>query len=164
MEFNFFFIFILLILALCGVSHASADLAAEVHWKSVFPHTPMPKALKHRLLQPAAGNKPWVVTRKEDSINDGDYGNADPSMGFGRGSIISRTNITMYFFENDLYPESIPFSSDEFPGILKLFSLKPESREAKAMNRTIAMCERRVIEGEDMYCATSLESLVDLSC
>ncbi|KAA3489795.1 BURP domain protein RD22-like [Gossypium australe] len=91
-------------LALCGVSHASADLPAEVHWKSVFPHTPMPKALKHRLLQPAEGNKPWVVTRKEDSINDGDYGNADPSMGFGRGSIISRTNITMYFFKNDLYP------------------------------------------------------------
>lgn len=31
------------------------------------------------------------------------------------------------------------------------------------MNLTIAKCERWVIEGEDMYPATWLESLVDLS-
>ncbi|KAK6235523.1 hypothetical protein SCA6_010860 [Theobroma cacao] len=58
--------------------------------------------------------------------------------------------------------ESTPFSSDKFPGILRLFSLKTESVEAKVMKRTVANCERPAIEKEDKYFA-SLESFVDFS-
>ncbi|XVF47305.1 hypothetical protein PTKIN_Ptkin03bG0099200 [Pterospermum kingtungense] len=185
MEFNFFLLLIFLNLALFGGSHAA--LPSEVYWNSVFPRTPMPKALKLLLLPPASGNNnPFVDTTKDDSDHDGDYGNADPSRGFGRGNI-SPTNKTIYFFENDLHPgkkmkleefakarngttflsrpvaESIPFSTDQFPAILKLFSQKPESKEAKAMKRTIENCERPAIEGEEKYCATSFELFVDFS-
>ncbi|XWS73612.1 hypothetical protein CRYUN_Cryun02cG0143500 [Craigia yunnanensis] len=195
MEFNFFIILILLNVSVLSHADADATLPAEVYWKSVFPHTPIPKALKHLLLPPppqppppAGGNKNLLfdTMKLDDSDNDGDYGNADPSRGFGRGNI-SPTNKTIYFFENDLHPgkkmkleefgkarngtrflsrrvaETIPFSSDKFPGILNLFSLKPESKEAKVMNRTLANCERPAIEGEDKCCATSLESFVDFS-
>ncbi|OMO59847.1 hypothetical protein CCACVL1_24582 [Corchorus capsularis] len=121
----------------------------------------------------------------EDSGNDEDYGSGDPTMGFEPGNA-SPNNRTIYFFENDIHPgkkmkldqltkainearflsrqvaDSMPFSKDEFPAILEQFSLKPESAEAKAINRTITNCERRTIRGEDMYCAKSMESFVEL--
>ncbi|XWS52574.1 hypothetical protein CRYUN_Cryun11dG0082500 [Craigia yunnanensis] len=65
-------------------------------------------------------------------------------------------------FFSRLVADSIPFQ-ETFLGILKIFSLKPESKEAKVMKRTIANCKRPAIEGEDKYCATSLESFVDFS-
>ncbi|XWS28335.1 hypothetical protein CRYUN_Cryun25bG0059600 [Craigia yunnanensis] len=96
-------------------------------------------------------------------------------------------NETMYFFQEDLYTgkrvklplltktrdvtkflphrvaESIPFSSDKLPEILKQFSFEAESREANFIKETIKGCEREVIDGEEMYCATSFESFVDSS-
>ncbi|XP_037491215.1 BURP domain-containing protein 3 [Jatropha curcas] len=58
---------------------------------------------------------------------------------------------------------SIPFSTDKFSEILKCFSVKPESQQAKVIKQTIEDCESPGIKGEDRYCATSLESLVDFS-
>ncbi|KAL2940031.1 BURP domain protein RD22 [Bienertia sinuspersici] len=56
---------------------------------------------------------------------------------------------------------SLPFSSDKTPAILREFSVKPDSEEAEVIKETIKGCERKGIQGEQKYCATSLESLVD---
>uniref|UniRef100_A0A5B7BKH7 Putative dehydration-responsive protein RD22 n=1 Tax=Davidia involucrata TaxID=16924 RepID=A0A5B7BKH7_DAVIN len=59
--------------------------------------------------------------------------------------------------------ESIPFSSSKLPEILNHFSVKPDSMEAAIIKQTIKECEEPGIKGEDKYCATSLESMVDFS-
>ncbi|XP_021279204.1 LOW QUALITY PROTEIN: BURP domain-containing protein 8-like [Herrania umbratica] len=62
-----------------------------------------------------------------------------------------------------LIAESIPLSSDKLPEILKNFSLKDESRDANNVKITVKNCERAEMKGEEKYCATSLESFVDMS-
>ncbi|GMI84153.1 hypothetical protein HRI_002084600 [Hibiscus trionum] len=57
--------------------------------------------------------------------------------------------------------ESIPFSSRKFPEIFKYFSLEPKSNEASLIKETIRNCEIPDMKGEQRYCATSLESLID---
>ncbi|KAI8002824.1 BURP domain-containing protein 3 [Camellia lanceoleosa] len=58
--------------------------------------------------------------------------------------------------------QSMPFSSNEFPKILNRFSVKPNSAEAKIMKKTIEDCtEMPASKGEQKYCATSLESMID---
>ena len=58
--------------------------------------------------------------------------------------------------------KSIPFSSDKLPEILGLFSVRPNSPQAKVIEDTIAGCEDRAVAVVDnKYCATSLETLVD---
>ncbi|KAI3683882.1 hypothetical protein L1987_84397 [Smallanthus sonchifolius] len=59
--------------------------------------------------------------------------------------------------------DSIPFSSKDLPEIYNKFSVKPDSVEAKILNQTLNFCELKAIEGEEIYCATSLESTVDFS-
>ncbi|KAG9151638.1 hypothetical protein Leryth_001946 [Lithospermum erythrorhizon] len=59
--------------------------------------------------------------------------------------------------------DSIPFSSTKVPEILGQFSLEPDSPEAETMKTTIKECEEPGIAGEEKYCATSLESMVDFS-
>ncbi|OMO59834.1 hypothetical protein CCACVL1_24585 [Corchorus capsularis] len=93
---------------------------------------------------------------------------------------------TIYFFQEDLRPgkkmnlkrlteksdkalflpqqiaESMPVSTDKLPEILKNFSIKPDSIYAKGVGVTVMNCERAEMRGEEKYCATSLESFVDL--
>ncbi|CAA7025922.1 unnamed protein product [Microthlaspi erraticum] len=59
--------------------------------------------------------------------------------------------------------ETVPFGSEKFSEILNTFSVKPGSEEAEMMKKTIEECEARRVGGEDKYCATSLESMVDFS-
>ncbi|GLT50709.1 hypothetical protein SLA2020_241760 [Shorea laevis] len=94
---------------------------------------------------------------------------------------------SLFFFESDLHPgrlmklleftrteneatflpravaDSMPFSSNKFSDILKLFSMGPKSVGSKVMKQNIENCERESVGGEDKYCATSLESLIDHS-
>ncbi|KAI9191120.1 hypothetical protein LWI28_003897 [Acer negundo] len=95
-------------------------------------------------------------------------------------------NTALFFVEKDLHPgtkmnlhftenlnkatflprqvaTSIPFSSNKMPEILNRFSVKPGSLEAHIMQNTIKECEEAGIKGEEKYCATSLESMVDFS-
>ncbi|XWS17744.1 hypothetical protein CRYUN_Cryun33cG0093600 [Craigia yunnanensis] len=95
-------------------------------------------------------------------------------------------NVALFFLEKDMHPratmtlrftentetstflprqiaQKIPFSSDKLPEILNKFSLKPGSLEAEMMKNAIKECEHPQIQGEDKYCATSLESMVDFS-
>ncbi|OMP10972.1 hypothetical protein COLO4_04121 [Corchorus olitorius] len=93
---------------------------------------------------------------------------------------------TIYFFQEDLRPgkkmnlkrlteksdkalflpqqiaKSMPISTDKLPKILKNFSIKAESSYAKGVGVTVMNCERAEMRGEEKYCATSLESFVDL--
>uniref|UniRef100_A0A803LBW2 BURP domain-containing protein n=1 Tax=Chenopodium quinoa TaxID=63459 RepID=A0A803LBW2_CHEQI len=57
--------------------------------------------------------------------------------------------------------KSIPFSSKKLPEILSRFHVETNSQEAQDMEETIKECEAKGIQGEDKYCATSLESMVD---
>ncbi|GLT34858.1 hypothetical protein SLA2020_093510 [Shorea laevis] len=96
-------------------------------------------------------------------------------------------NASIFFFENDIHPgslmklpgftktenqatflpravaDSLPFSSNKFSDILKLFSMDPKSTGAKVMKETIKLCEIEANKGEEKFCATSLESLIDQS-
>ncbi|CAH1447705.1 unnamed protein product [Lactuca virosa] len=95
-------------------------------------------------------------------------------------------NVAFFFLENDLHQgtemklhfikddqkatflprqvaDSIPFSSNKLPQIYNEFSIKSGSVEAQDMKQTLSECENKGIEGEEKYCATSLESMVDFS-
>ncbi|XP_027355142.1 BURP domain protein RD22-like [Abrus precatorius] len=95
-------------------------------------------------------------------------------------------NVALFFLEKDLHPgtkfdlhftktsnqatflprqvsDSIPFSSNKVEDIFNKLSVKPDSEEAKTMKNTINECEENGIKGEEKYCATSLESMVDFS-
>ncbi|KAI9192635.1 hypothetical protein LWI28_025808 [Acer negundo] len=95
-------------------------------------------------------------------------------------------NTAIFFVEKDLHPgtkmnlqftenlneatflprqvaKSNPFSSNQMPEILNRFSVKPGSLEADIMQNTIKVCEEAGIKGEEKYCATSLESMIDFS-
>ncbi|KAL1167935.1 hypothetical protein V6Z11_A05G052100 [Gossypium hirsutum] len=95
-------------------------------------------------------------------------------------------NVALFFLEKDLHPgatmslhftenteksaflpyqtaQKIPFSSNELPEIFNKFSVKPGSVKAEMMKNTIKECEQPAIEGEEKYCATSLESMIDYS-
>ncbi|GFP80267.1 dehydration-responsive protein rd22 [Phtheirospermum japonicum] len=95
-------------------------------------------------------------------------------------------NVALFFLEKDLHAgkklnlqftktknkatflprqtaDSIPFSSNKLPEILNTFSLNPNSDEAEAIKRTIRECEEKGLRGEDKFCATNLESMVDFT-
>ncbi|XP_075506133.1 BURP domain protein RD22-like [Primulina tabacum] len=60
--------------------------------------------------------------------------------------------------------DSIPFSSNKLPEIFSKFSVNPSSEEAEIMKKTIQECEdETTIKGEEKFCATSLESMIDFS-
>ncbi|KAL9176871.1 hypothetical protein ABFS82_01G023200 [Erythranthe guttata] len=95
-------------------------------------------------------------------------------------------NVALFFLEKDLHTgkkmnlkfskatheatflprqvaDSIPFSSNKFPEILDKFSVKSGSDEAEIMKKTIKECEESGLKGEEKFCATSLESMVDFT-
>ncbi|KAJ7958603.1 BURP domain protein RD22 [Quillaja saponaria] len=95
-------------------------------------------------------------------------------------------NVALFFLEKDLHPgtnmplhftkssnpinllprnaaDSIPFSSNKLTEILDRFSVKSGSMEEEVMKNTIKACEEPASKGEEKYCATSLESMVDFS-
>ncbi|GLT51050.1 hypothetical protein SLA2020_244970 [Shorea laevis] len=171
MGFHFLLIIAFIHLAVAGSCHAS--LPGEIYWKSVFPNTPIPKNLQD-LLQPESKDNLFKVANANEQPSSFLYS-------------LQAGYRTAYFFETDLRPgtqtkiprlmkttnkatflprevaNSIPFSSDKFPEILEHFSVEPKSKEAKVMKRTIDDCEGAAIKGEDKYCVTSFESLVDSS-
>ncbi|CAL2234709.1 unnamed protein product [Prunus armeniaca] len=121
------------------------------------------------------------------------YGKGKPvQKGYGKRSppsdnqLLHYKELAIFFFEKDMRPgttmkfqfprssntatflpresaQSIPFSSNKLPEIFNHFSLKPTSVEAKTIKETIEECEAPGLKGEEKYCATSLESMVDFS-
>ncbi|KAL9239831.1 hypothetical protein vseg_014114 [Gypsophila vaccaria] len=56
---------------------------------------------------------------------------------------------------------SVPFSSNKLPQILKFFNVHPTSANAKMIEETITLCESKPIKGEAKSCKTTLESMVN---
>ncbi|CAJ1973850.1 unnamed protein product [Sphenostylis stenocarpa] len=96
------------------------------------------------------------------------------------------TKVALFFLEKDLHygtkldaqftttsnqatflprqvADSIPFSSNKVDDVFTKFSIKPGSEEAHIVKNTLSECEETSVRGEEKYCATSLESMVDFS-
>nr|XP_043622311.1 BURP domain protein RD22-like [Erigeron canadensis] len=58
---------------------------------------------------------------------------------------------------------TIPFSSNNLPELYTRFSIKPGSKESESMKKTIGLCEDEALKGEEKYCATCLEDMVDFT-
>nr|XP_043622348.1 BURP domain protein RD22-like [Erigeron canadensis] len=58
---------------------------------------------------------------------------------------------------------TIPFSSNNLPELYTRFSIKPRSKESESMKKSISLCEDEALKGEEKYCATSLEDMVDFT-
>ncbi|KAA8525306.1 hypothetical protein F0562_007161 [Nyssa sinensis] len=103
----------------------------------------------------------------EDQLHD----NPNVALFFTEKDLSSPKKMTMAFTKSTnpatFFPrqvaEKIPFSSNKLPEILNHFSVKPDSMEAAMMKKTIKECEEEGIKGEEKYCATSLESMIDFS-
>lgn len=57
--------------------------------------------------------------------------------------------------------DSIPFSMQEFPKILQLFSISQGSPQAKTIENTLKHCEFKPIKGETKFCAATLELMLN---
>ncbi|CAN6541276.1 unnamed protein product [Malus baccata var. baccata] len=185
-------IFALLILAVVALASHAALPVAQLYWNSVLPNTQMPKAISE-LLQPAesviedkstsvevgnpdAYNKPpkppifiqWQQPTENHQLR------RDPNSAalvFLEKNIRPGTTMNWPYARNTntatFLPrrtaESIPFSSTKLPEILKHFSLEPSSVEPNTIKETIQECEAPGFKGEEKYCATSLESMIDFT-
>ncbi|KAJ0736096.1 putative BURP domain-containing protein [Helianthus annuus] len=113
------------------------------------------------------GKNPFVYNyaASKDQLKD------DPNVAlfFLEKDLHQGTEMNLHFTKNDqksmFLPrkvvDSIPFSSKDLPQIYNRFSVKPDSMEGQDMKQTLNECENKGIEGEEKYCATSLESMVD---
>ncbi|MED6167522.1 hypothetical protein PIB30_003494 [Stylosanthes scabra] len=82
----------------------------------------------------------------------------------GKKVILGHTESSAEFtFLPDKIAKTIPFSSNKFPEILNRLSIEADSAEAMSIKKSLEHCENPAMKGEDKYCATSLESLVDFA-
>ncbi|CAL8996842.1 unnamed protein product [Prunus brigantina] len=136
---------------------------------------------------PSDEGKPEIIPLAREK-----YSPPNPRKRYARGSppsdsqLLHYKELAIFFFEKDMRPgatmkfqfprssntatflpresaQSIPFSSNKLPEIFNHFSVKPTSVEAKTIKETIEECEASGLKGEEKYCATSLESMVDFS-
>ncbi|XP_057450966.1 BURP domain-containing protein 6-like [Lotus japonicus] len=177
-------------LALVGY-HVQASLPAEDYWKSLWPNTPMPKALKdltqsdsewkaggrihakvgHRLMDLEVYSKPdKKVTSHPTKFKSHDEFNHSVTFFFehflqpGKPLNMEFTKRSAEFtFLPDKVAKSIPFSSNRISEILNHFNIEAKSSDAETLEHTIDTCELPAIGGVDKYCATSLESLVNFT-
>ena len=59
--------------------------------------------------------------------------------------------------------DSIPFSSKKLLKILIKFFIEENTLESKATKNTITVCEAPRIKGEEKYCATSSQKMIDFT-
>ncbi|KAM0053580.1 putative BURP domain-containing protein [Helianthus debilis subsp. tardiflorus] len=115
------------------------------------------------------GSNPFVYkyAASENQLKD----NPNVALCFKENDLHQGEEMNLHFTKNDekatflprQIADSIPFSSNNLPQIYEEFSVKPDSMEAEIMKQTLSECESTGIEGEEKYCATSLESMVDFS-
>ncbi|CAL5431744.1 unnamed protein product [Camellia sinensis] len=110
-----------------------------------------------------------ALVYKHAATADQLHDNANIALFFLENDFKKYTKMTLHFTKTTTsttflprqVAEKIPFSSKKMPQILDYFSVKPNSMEAKTIEQTIKECEEPGIKGEEKYCATSLESMVD---
>ncbi|KAJ4845968.1 hypothetical protein Tsubulata_000770, partial [Turnera subulata] len=170
------------------IGRSNAYLPAEEYWRAKLPNTEMPKALQD-LLQKDTGSMKNFAEASVDNwqilYNIFNYNYLESASPFEK-YLVSRANLTIFFLYSDLHPNTkmnllftkstnkatflsrekadyIPFSSDKLSDILIHFSITTKSKAADAISKTLKQCEAPTIEGENKYCATSLESLVNFN-
>ncbi|KAI3497323.1 hypothetical protein L1887_39849 [Cichorium endivia] len=123
------------------------------------------------LLQFSLGSNAREII-KEDH---GGHGGLDPALNvfFRVNDLYLGKKMSIYFATNyNSTPthllsrddaDSIPFSSSKLPYLLEFFSFSNQSPQAKAMETTLKQCELKPKEGEIKFCATSLESMLDMT-
>ncbi|CAL5376243.1 unnamed protein product [Camellia sinensis] len=158
-----------------------AAVSPEAYWNMVLQNTPMPRTLKKLL--PSEGNvvagqgRDYPIRPPWDLYYDSSYtgnGYEQPahygSTFFLEEDIKQGTKMKLNFtitqtngvtFLPRQVAQMIPFSSNKFLEILNRFLIKPNSVEAEVIKETIKRCERSSFQGEQKYCATSLESMID---
>ncbi|PON42187.1 BURP domain containing protein [Parasponia andersonii] len=171
-------------------SYALERVDWEPYWHSILPNFHFPIALRN-VLQPAnlsEGQYNYFNTGKEALIYvpnaNRKYRVAYKRSFPGKLAEVQGGDQGTYFVRKDLqegqkmkldFPksqikakylprkvtESIPFSSNKLPEILNRFGIKPKSIQAELVKETIEECEEQAFEGEDKFCATSPESLID---
>ncbi|KAJ0929104.1 putative BURP domain-containing protein [Helianthus annuus] len=119
-----------------------------------------------------------IVHNKEKHINiygKNDLYDLDPALNvfFHINDLYSGKKMPIYFAVNDPsttprlltreQSDSIPFSSSKLSYLLKLISLANGSPQALAMQQTLKQCELEATPGETRFCASSLESMLDLT-
>ncbi|KAK1423864.1 hypothetical protein QVD17_19173 [Tagetes erecta] len=115
---------------------------------------------------------------KQDHINiyeKTDLYDLDPALNvfFHVTDLYSGKKMPIYFAVNDPsttprlltreQSDSIPFSSSKLSYLLELISLAKGSPQALAMDQTLKQCELDATPGETRFCASSLESMLDLT-
>ncbi|KAK1272262.1 BURP domain-containing protein 3 [Acorus gramineus] len=155
--------------------------AAEIHWKTILPHTPMPVVIKQLLHFAKGGHNTAPVIVKYDS-------NKTYRVRYRNVTAAKQTDATLFFVEDDLKrpgtrmlirltkripdsaaflplkeAKSIPFSTADLPNTLTRLSIKPKSNLALLMQETLQLCEATPLKSEEKHCATSLESMVDFA-
>ncbi|KAH9609837.1 hypothetical protein KSS87_016707 [Heliosperma pusillum] len=118
---------------------------------------------KHNYVEVKPSLKPF------DYLYKGNKSNIEKSMFFLEKNMKPGYKMTLNFTrstnEATFVPKekarSLPFSTDKIKEILHEFSMHSRSKEAQIIEETIKMCERKGISGEQKYCATCLEDMVD---
>ncbi|CAH9090439.1 unnamed protein product [Cuscuta epithymum] len=163
---------------------ASSSCMLTMYWNTKLPNTAMPLAIRNSL--PTAAATAWsssfakefqslnsVIIYRHNATENEFHDNSGVSL-FFKPAALHKGNadgMTLRLstpangpvFLPRTESEKIPFSSREIPRILDRFSVKPDSDEAREMKKTIKECEEPPVKGEEMQCATSLESMVDFA-
>lgn len=115
------------------------------------------------------GKSPFVYNyaASADQLHD----NPNVALFFVEKDLHQGTNMNLHFtksatpatFLPKKVADSIPFSSEKLPEILSKFAVEENTYESETMKNTISECEAPAIKGEEKYCATSLESMVDFT-
>ncbi|GFS35397.1 BURP domain-containing protein [Actinidia rufa] len=121
----------------------------------------------HVNVKPGKNLFKYLYAATEDQLHD----NPNVALFFMEKDLKKGTKMTLHFTKSTTpttflprqVAEKIPFSSEKMPEIMNYFSVKPDSKEAEILKTTVKECEEPGIKGEDKYCATSLESMVDFS-
>ncbi|XP_057478591.1 BURP domain protein RD22-like [Actinidia eriantha] len=148
-----------------GVPVSTGHKGKHVYHKAqlgIIPTIPIIPAI------PIVPTIPIVMTTygaTEDQFHD----NPNVALFFMEKDLKKGTKVTLHFTKSTTQTtflprqiaKKIPFSSEKMPEIMNYFSVKPDSKEAEIMKKTVKECEEPGIKGEEKYCATSLESMVD---
>ncbi|XP_014500233.1 BURP domain protein RD22 [Vigna radiata var. radiata] len=153
MEFQCLALFFSLIVIMMA---AQAALPPEVYWERMLPNTPIPKVIREfpKLEIPANHHhrdhsKSTIFFFEEELKQGAKFDTHFRKMEY-LAPLLSR-EIT----------ENIPFSSEKIKEILEILAVKPESWNAKNVEKSLEICEEPAMNGEEKQCATSVESMVD---
>ncbi|KAL8101687.1 BURP domain protein RD22-like [Apium graveolens] len=116
-----------------------------------------------------AGKNPFMYNyaASADQLHD----NPNVALFFLEKDLHQGTNMNLHFTKSSTpatflpkkVADSIPFSSARLPEILTKFSVEENTYESETMKNTISECEAPAVKGEEKFCATSLESMVDFT-